>query len=318
MGSNSKCFNDVRESFLNTQLTEELALLTPRDIRVTVESWATVDTNKERVEEMIFDWLKPYRDVKTRLIKIDGIYQVQELNFTDRDYTPQEKHKLLMTTLQHTDRDIDRMVKKAGAYTDRVAKYEKDMRLFVDKIRNLSSGNKTRLLNTLEEINYNYIWEYSDKSVPSKEEEINIIAEEIRERTEHRKTVPVMKLAREEYSNIFGEGRCLDSYYPYLNSFLREILDYEYFVSMEIKPNIDRLNHLKRPSSTNILKETIIDKEWYDRWLYFSQVGTKNRHQYAATTNSDKWAISFEDFAHLYRALHRKTNRFIISPFPKK
>ncbi len=296
-----KCFNEVKESFLDTQTEEELALLNPRDIRVTIESWATPDTDKGRVEEMIFEWVKQFRGFGT-----------------DQGLTIDEKHKFLDATLQLADRDIDSIVEKAGTYTNRVAAYEKDMKLFIDKIRDMSGNNKTRLVNTLAKVNYNYIWEYGSDPVPSKEEEIKIIAEEIRKRTGHKKTVPVMRLAREEYSNIFGEGRFLDSYYPYLHSFLLEILDYEYFVSMEIEPNIKRLKYLRRSSSANILKETLVSKEWHDRWLYFSQAGIKNRHRYATTINSDKWAIPFEDFAHLYRALHRKSNEFITSPLPSK
>ncbi len=271
----TSCFNEVKESFENVYLTEELALLTPRNIKDTVDSWATEQTDKERVVEKILEWLEPYRGFGT-----------------DNDLTPEEKHELLKKTIAHAHKQLDSILTKRdrdqeeadrkrfnkltpeeqGDYIGNMPirvrgedhgscnmeEYQENMEWILGMVLPFDQNKETRFLNLLKSMGYNFIDETNG--------------------------------------------------YPYLSSFLSELFWYEFIICREIYP------YKKEIISFNRYKHDPVEEEWISRLNYYKDIGVKNKHRHSATINSTKWAIPFNDFAKLYRKILGLTKYSLTSP----
>ncbi len=242
------CFNDVKEAFLNTQLTEELALLTPRDIKSTVESWAKGDTDKRRVEQMIFEWLKQYR-----------LSERERIRITDENCTLDEKHDLLINTLSNAKKYMESLLTDRDHGRCDIDQYRINIEWFLECVLPSSNIKEKRLLGLLKKMGYNFI------------------------------------------DDLNG--------YPYLFFFLTEIMEYEFFLCKEIIPYQKKLKSLNRRISFKR-----IDDDLLKRLAYYKNIGVRNKYRHGVTENSEKWAISFKDFAKLYRKLLGLSNKAIISP----
>lgn len=140
------CFNDVKEAFLNTQLIKELALLTHRDIKNTVESWAKGETDKKRVEQMIFEWLQQYR-----------LPELERIRITDENCTLEEKHDLLKKTLSNAKEYMELLLKDNDHGKCDIEEYRDIIESFLNRVLPSSDIKEKRLLGLLKKMGYNFI-----------------------------------------------------------------------------------------------------------------------------------------------------------------
>ncbi len=270
----ANCFNDVKETFLNTQLAEELSLLTPRDIRETINSWATTSTDKERVGELIFEWLKDeYPDKKGEL-------------------SSEVKHDRLLLTISNAKKYLDSILTKR----DRKAE-DADP----ERFNSLTPEEQEEHLNTLpsrvrgEDHGKCNMEEYKDN--------MDYLLNMVIPTTRNNKTKLLKLLDKMGY----GYNDELNGYL-FLFSFLSELMRYEFIICREIIPYTEEIRSFKR------YKHDPEDKVWEARLNYYKNIGVRNRHRHSATLNSNKWAISFEDFAKLYRKILGLSNKAISTP----
>lgn len=234
------CFNDVKEAFLNTQSAEELHLLTPRDIRNTIDSWATASTDKERVQELILEWLEDKYPSK------------------EEKLSPADKHSLLQLTVSKAKRRLDSILSNEDHGKCNMEEYKENMDWLLNMVIPTDQNNETRFINLLNKMGYGY----SD--------------------------------------DING--------YPYLFSFLSELIWYEFIICREVVPYKEELKSFKR------YKHNPEDKVWIARLNYYKDIGVRNKHRHSATLNSNKWAISFSDFTKLYRKILGLQKRALLNP----
>lgn len=270
------CFNDVKEAFLNTQLTEELYLLTPRDIRNTIENWATVSTDKERVEELIFEWLEQdgYSNKKDKL-------------------SPAEKHRRLLLTVSNAEKYLDSILTKRDKSIEEAER---------KKFNSLTPEEQTEYLNTIplsvkgEDHGKCNIEEYRNNM----ECLLNMAIP-----TDQNRETRLLKLLKDMRYDFSDEVNG----YPFFLSFLSELIRYEFILCREIIPYKKELENIIRRVSLDDV-DTIMQK----RLNYYREIGVRKKHIHLATLNSTKWAIPFNDFAKLYRKILGLKKRALLTP----
>lgn len=318
----ANCFNDVKETFLNTQLAEELSLLTPRDIRETINSWATTSTDKERVGELIFEWLEdeypckkdelsPKEKHKRLLITVSNARE--HIDFVLTDHTPTDDRRKSFKIAEEKDAVIEEQFRQEvedwGEYQisqGESAKYFKGGDERIDRLRGQGDKNVSDYLQKLpnkkrETVKQSKhhgkcdIYEYKKNMCHFLD---NIIP------TDQNNETRLLNLLDEMG---YGYSDELNGYL-FLFSFLSELMRYEFIICREITPYTEEIRSFKR------YKHDPEDKVWEARLNYYKNIGVRNRHRHSATLNSNKWAISFEDFAKLYRKILGLSNKAISTP----
>lgn len=272
-----KCFYTVQEAILSVygEDPEELSFITPRSISNTVESWATGDPDKVKVVQMIFEWLGQYRYFGT-----------------DQGLTIDEKHNLLMKTLSNAQRALDSILTKRDRGLEE-AEFESFNRLTPEEQTEFLNNMPIRVRGedhgkcNIEEYKLNMEW-FLDMAIPGNQ-------------TKETRLLNLLKKMGYNYADEVNG-------YLYLFSFLSELMRYEFILCREITPYTEELISFKR------YKHKPEDEVWIKRLNYYKDIGIKNKHRHSATLNSTKWAISFNDFAKLYRAILGLSNKAIVSP----
>jgi len=115
--------DEIKESILNAYLREDLAAMTPRDIRNLVDSWGGTDADKEN----LLKWLKDEHSSKR-----------DELS-----------HERLMKTISLAEKYLD-------SFEDPTEEFRDNMEWLLNMVIPTDQNNETRLINLLDKMGYGY------------------------------------------------------------------------------------------------------------------------------------------------------------------
>ena len=315
------CFNDVRESFLNTLSEEELQLLTPRDIRNAIASWATASTDKERVQELILEWLEDEYPSKKDELSLDEKHKRLLLTISDAreyldsiltDHSPTDDERTDFRVAEEKDDAIEKQLsqelhdwEKYQISQGESAEYFKGADEYIDRLRSQRGKN---------------VSDYLQKP-PSKREAVKQVKHHGKcDINEYKKNMnqlldKVISISQNKETRLlnlldemgYGYSDELNGYF-YLFSFLSEMMRYEFIICREVAPYKEELISFKK------YKHKPEDPIWVARLSYYTDIKVRNKDRHSATLNSDKWAIPFKDFAKLYRMILGSSNRSLLSP----